>query len=307
VLAGQPELLDLLAAAVAEGNAPQRQECVVRADGTSRASRTVGLTVHPLRRDDGGVRGHLVLFADLTEVQRRAEEARLAESLARLGEMAGGVAHELRNSLATLRGYLTLIERRPDEESIADYLSEIRHEADHLERVLEDFLAFARPGTARVQEFPLTPLLRRAAADPSLTGVQVTADTAAADGVTLRGDPQLLERAVRNLLHNAVQAERESGRAGPVEVWAAPSPEGVEVAIRDRGPGLPDEIRERLFHPFATGRRGGVGLGLALAHRIVVLHGGRIRLEDRPGGGTQALLTFPHDTLVTTSNTAGLS
>jgi len=307
VLAGQPELLDLLAAAVAEGNAPRRQECTVRAGGADRTSRTVGLTVHPLRRDDGGVRGHLVLFADLTEVQRRAEEARLAESLARLGEMAGGVAHELRNSLATLRGYLTLIERRPDEESIADYLSEIRHEADHLERVLEDFLAFARPGTARVQEFPLTPLLRRAAADPSLAGVQVTADTAAADGVTLRGDPQLLERAVRNLLHNAVQAERESGRSGPVEVWAAPSPEGVEVAIQDRGPGLPAEIRERLFHPFATGRRGGVGLGLALAHRIVVLHGGRIRLEDRPGGGTQALLTFPPDTLVTTSNTTALS
>lgn len=300
VLAGQPELSELLAAAVAEGSAPRRQECTVRSpDGTAR---TVGLTVHPLRRDDGGVRGHLVLFADLTEVQRRAEEARLAESLARLGEMAGGVAHELRNSLATLRGYLTLIERRPDEESIADYLAEIRHEADHLERVLEDFLAFARPGTARLQEFPLVPLLRRAAADPALAGVAVTVEAGDVEDAALRGDPQLLERAVRNLLRNAAQAEREAGRDGPVEVRVAPSPEGLEVAIDDRGPGLPPEIRERLFHPFATGRRGGVGLGLALAHRIVVLQGGRIRLEDRPGGGTRALLVFPPDTLVTLSN-----
>jgi len=299
VLAGQPELLQVLAAALAEGSAPQRQECGVR---SGRDTLTVGLTLHPLRRDDGEVRGHLVLFADLTEVQRRQEESRLAESLAQLGEMAGGVAHELRNSLGTLRGYLTLIERRPDEDSIADFLSEIRHEADHLERVLEDFLSFARPGTARMRELSLTRLLLRAAADPALAGVEVRVCGEPAGDPVLRGDPQLLERAVRNLLHNAAQAEREAGRAGPVEVSVALQPEGVEVAVADRGPGLPAEIRERLFHPFATGRRGGVGLGLALAHRIVVLHGGRIRLEDRPGGGTRALLSFPRDTIVTMGN-----
>ncbi|MEO6193836.1 MAG: ATP-binding protein [Thermoanaerobaculia bacterium] len=299
VLAGQPELREVLAAAVAEGTAPQRQELAVRHGAEAGETLTVGLTVHPLRRDDGEVRGLLVLFADLTEAQRRAEEGRLAESLAQLGEMAGGVAHELRNGLATLRGYLTLIERRPDEDSIADFLSEIRGEADHLERVLQDFLSFARPGTARVQELSLDRLLRRAAADPALDGVEVRVQ---GEDVVLRGDPQLLERAVRNLLHNAVEAEREVGRRGPIEVTIALEPEGVEIAIDDRGPGLPEEIRARLFHPFATGRRGGVGLGLALAHRIVVLHGGRIRLDDRPGGGTRALLSFPRDTIVTMSN-----
>jgi signal transduction histidine kinase len=297
VLAGQPELLEVLSAAVAEGTAPQRQEGSVQSGGEAL---TVGLTVHPLRRDDGEVRGLLILFADLTEARRRAEESRLAESLAQLGEMAAGVAHELRNGLATLRGYLTLIERRPDEDSIADFLSEIRGEADHLERVLQDFLSFARPGTARVRDLALVPLLQRAAADPALAGVEVRVQGADA---TLRGDPQLLERAVRNLLHNAAEAEREAGRRGPVEVSVAHDGEGgVEVAVEDRGPGLPEEIRARLFHPFATGRRGGVGLGLALAHRIVVLHGGRIRLEDRPGGGTRALLTFPRDTIVTMGN-----
>ena len=293
-LAAQPELLSLLESAVADQSAPKRREISVQ---TGSEARTLGLTVHPLRRDDGGIRGWLVLFADLTEVQRLAGESRLAESLARLGEMAGGVAHELRNSLATLRGYLTLIERRPDEESIADYLAEIRHEADHLERVLEDFLAFARPGSARFQELSLTRLARRAAADPSLAGMEVRV-TSPAD-VSMRGDAQLLERAVRNLLHNAAQAEREAGGQGPVELGIEAGPEGVELAVEDRGPGLPPEMRERLFHPFATGRRGGVGLGLALAHRIVTLHGGRIRLEDRPGGGTRALLSFPRDTIVT--------
>ena len=302
VLAGQPELLGVLAAAVTEGSAPQRRECAVRSGA---GTLTVGLTVHPLRRDDGGIRGFLVLFADLTEVQRQAEESRLAESLARLGEMAGGVAHELRNSLATLSGYLTLIERRPDEESIADYISEIRQEADHLERVLEDFLSFARPGTARMRELSLDRVIRRAAADPALAGAGVVVSGDPAGEVWMRGDPQLLERALRNLLHNAVQAEREAGREEPVEVSIHQQDGGVELAVEDRGPGLPPEIRERLFHPFATGRRGGVGLGLALAHRIVVLHGGRIRLEDRPGGGTRALLSFPRDTIVTVGNRPG--
>lgn len=301
-LRAQPELRDLLAAAVADQSAPSRQEIAIETAGETRK---LGLTVHPLRRDDQSVRGWLVLFADLTEVQRRAEESRLAESLARLGEMAGGVAHELRNSLATLRGYLTLIERRPDEESIGDYLAEIRHEADHLERVLEDFLAFARPGTARFEELSLTQLANRAASDPSLAGMGVRV-RAAAD-VRLRGDAQLLERALRNLLHNAAQAEREAGGSGPIELGIEPGPEGIELSIEDRGPGLPAEMRDRLFHPFATGRRGGVGLGLALAHRIVTLHGGRIRLEDRSGGGTRALLLFPPDTIVTAGSQAGSS
>jgi nitrogen fixation/metabolism regulation signal transduction histidine kinase len=289
VLAGQPELCDLLVQAVDSGQAPQRQECPVH---SGRRTLTLGVTVHPLRRDDGGVRGYLVLFADLTEPRRRAEERRLADHMTRLAEMGGGIAHELRNSLATLRGYLTLIERRPDEESIADYLSEIRQESDHLERVLADFLSFARPGSLRSEEVSLTRLAQRAAADPALEGFAVHVHGADAE-VSLRGDAQLLERALRNLVHNAVQAEKEAGRDGPVELCLERQPAGVELTVDDRGPGLSPEIRERLFHPFATGRRGGVGLGLALAHRIVVLHGGTIHLEDRPGGGTRARLFFP--------------
>jgi signal transduction histidine kinase len=300
-LASQPELLALLAAAVAQGAEVSREEATLRRPpGDGGEALTLGLTVHPLRRDDGAARGFLVLFADLTQARRRAEESRIDESLAQLGEMAAGVAHELRNSLATLSGYLTLIERRPDEESIADFLQEIRHETGHLERVLDDFLAFARPGTARPRELGLAALLRRAAADPALDGmpVAVAAASPEAEAARLYGDPQLLERAVRNLLRNAAQAEREAGRAGPVEVRIERTAEGIEVAIEDRGRGLPEAVRERLFQPFASGRPGGVGLGLPLAHRIVALHGGRVRLEDRPGGGTRALIAFPSEAVI---------
>jgi signal transduction histidine kinase len=299
LLAGQPELLALLTSAIAEEREVNRQECTLLAGGAARI--TLGLTVHPLsRRADRTVRGYLVLFADLTEVRQRAEEGRLTESLAQLGEMAAGVAHELRNGLATLSGYLTLLERRPDGASAADYLAEIRHETGQLERVLNDFLAFARPGTARPEELSLGRLLERAAADPALSvGIELAFEPEGdKDGVRLLGDPQLLERALANLLRNAAEAERAAGREGPIEVRVRRGPSGVEVVIADRGPGVPPELRERLFQPFATGRPGGVGLGLAVAQRVVNLHGGHIRLEDRPGGGTEALISFPAERLL---------
>lgn len=296
LLAAEPELLAPLAAGVRRGESLARQE------STLRGGRTVGFTLHPLRRDDGEARGFLVLFADLTEVLRKSEEGRLAESLAQLGELAGGVAHELRNSLATLRGYLTLIDRNPEEEALEDYLSEIRRETDHLGRVLEDFLAFARPGSMRLEEAPLGALIDRAVADPALAGFAVQVRPAGDRSLRMRIDAQLLERALRNLLHNAAQAEREAGRYGPIEVSVELSAEGVEVAVEDRGAGIQPELRDRLFHPFVTGRRGGVGLGLALTQRIIVLHGGRVRLEDRPGGGARAALFLPADKIVTTGN-----
>ncbi len=304
-LAARPPLGELLAAAVASGGGIQRREVEVDLGGSS--PRTLGLTVHPLRRaprEGGGaprLRGFLVLFADLTEARRQAEESRLADSLVRLGELAAGVAHELRNSLATLRGYLTLLERSPDE--ARELLAELRHESDHLERVLDDFLSFARPGSVRLEDVRLGVLVARAAADPALEGVAVRVEDNGLGGTVLRGDPQLLERALRNLLHNAREAVSEAGRGsgdGPaVEVRLTAAADEVEIAVGDRGPGVPPELRDRLFHPFASGRPGGVGLGLSLAHRIVSLHHGSLRLEDRPGGGTVAVVRLPIGRVVT--------
>jgi signal transduction histidine kinase len=308
VLAAHPALARLLADAVAGRRGVRRREIETTTPSGRRLD--LGLTVHPLRREGDPI-GYLVLFADLTEVRRRSEQAHLAESLRQIGELAAGVAHELRNSLATLKGYLTLIERAGggeatgpagDRAAVAEYVGEVRRETDHLQRVLEDFLSFARPGTARLEEVDLRQVLARAAADPVLAGARVRlappADPADRRPLTLSGDPQLLERAFRNLLHNAVAASRETAGAGrgaapAVEVAAAATDDGLEVTVADRGPGVPDEVKARLFQPFASGRSGGVGLGLALARRILVLHGGRLELEDRPGGGTVARAALP--------------
>ena len=296
----QSAFVTLLQEAVREGRPVEREECVVKGES---GDRTLGLTVHPLRRDDTTVRGFLALFADLTEVKAAARERHLAESLAQLGELSAGVAHELRNSLASLRGYLGLLERDPSDEARGEYLEEIRRESDHLTRVLEDFLTFARPGSVRAEDVDLLALAHRAAADPALGEASVRVrSTAAPEEVTVHGDAQLLERALRNVLSNAIEAQRSIGVDEPLEVLVGINGEVVEISIRDHGPGIDEEKFEKLFDPFITGRPEGVGLGLALTRRIVLLHAGRIVASSPEDGGALFLIELPIGKFVTESS-----
>lgn len=305
----------LIQEAIASGREVRREEFRITVHPSDAPEepvvRTLGMTVHPLRREEDGdgetARGYLVLFADLTEVRRQREQAQLAESLRQLGELSAGVAHELRNSLATVTGYLSLIDREvrggptlPGE--VGSFLAEIRREAGHLQRVLEDFLSFAQPGSARLEPLDLAGIAERAAADPALGELASAEITIVRKGrVVINGDPQLLERALRNLLHNAAAAGRETGDRR-VEVVVYTSPEGPTIEVGDRGPGVPAELRERLFEPFATSRTEGVGLGLALARRIILLHGANLEIRDRPGGGTVARAVFSAGETATKSN-----
>lgn len=303
LLEPHPALSALLERAVHRQATVQRQECAIDTGG---GQRTLGLTVHPLRREDGAVRGFLALFADLTAARRHAERRRLADSLSQLGELAAGVAHEMRNSLATLRGYLGLIDRDREGTAAASYLDEMRAESEHLERVLDDFLSFARPGKVQPREIDLRALLARCAADPALDGAAVElvpdSEPGGAPPARLQGDPQLLAQALRNLLRNAVQAQRASGSEAPIAVRLRARGGHLEIAIEDRGPGLPAAVAERLFQPFVTERAGGVGLGLAISRRLLLLHGGTLALENREGGGARARIRLPCDQFVTEGN-----
>lgn len=255
---------------------------------------TLGLTVQLLRRDDGTVKGLLALFADASAAQRAQSERQLAMTLSQLGELAAGVAHELRNSLATINGYLTLIERRPEEGTLADYLGEIRTESDHLQRVVTDFLTFARPGTTQLQPVSLTELVSRAVADPALGTTPIDLGPLPGEKPVLSGDPVLLAHALRNLLTNAATAQKETRPEIPLEVAIERCDDGGwRIAVRDRGPGLSPRVRNRLFQPFVSGDASGVGLGLALAYRILDMHGGRLRIAPREGGGTEAVAILP--------------
>jgi PAS domain S-box-containing protein len=295
-LASLPELVTILEQAVREQTGSQRLEPHVRVGDEQRV---LGLSVHALRRRDGTVRGFLVLFVDLTEAQREAEEDRVSRTLEQLAELSAGIAHELRNGIATIRGYLTLLERRPEEPPPQEYLHEIRLESHRLERVLNDFLTFATPGSLRGEAIDLAGITRRAARDPILLDCRIHLDLEAAAGIEVFGDRQLLEQAVRNLLRNAAEAGHHAGGSTEIDIRIRPAAEGLELSVEDRGPGLPESVRQRLFQPFVSGRAGGAGLGLSLARRIAALHGGRLAIEDRAGGGTRAVLTLPLDAMVT--------
>ena len=308
VLGEHRPLVEILERAIRRQRPVQRVECAIE---TSRGERTLGVTAHPLRRDDAVLRGFLVMFTDLTQVKQEREEQQLADSLSQLGELTAGVAHELRNSLATLRGYLTLIDRSPDQESIRDYLGEIGRESDHLNRVLEDFLTFARPGSVRLQTVDLLGLIHRAAADPALgegtVEVRARGDGEAdvATAFEVRGDPQLLERALRNVLSNAVESQQRAAIREPIVARLERLKTGVEIRIEDRGAGLSEAARDKLFDPFFTERSGGVGMGLALTRRILLLHAGRISIENRANGGTRATLRIPRGKTATEGNRSG--
>jgi signal transduction histidine kinase len=242
---------------------------------------------------------HLLLLADVTEARRDAERQRVDESLRRVGEVAAGMAHELRNGLATIQGYAALVLRRAQGVEAED-LRALTRETEHLERVVGDFLTFARPGHARREEFDLRELLRRAATDPAL-GARIA--LLPGEVVVVSADRLLVDRALRNLLRNAVEAQVAASAtsvagaddlpAPDVEVRIERQADALGVVIRDHGPGWPTGLRDRLGEPFVSGRPGGVGLGLALAQRVARLHGGELRFVDPEGGGAEVRFLLP--------------
>ncbi len=304
-LAAHPELAAVVSSAIAAGRSIPRASVSVQRDG-HRVE--LGLTLQALRpdgeRSGPGGGGFLVLFADVTDLSRRESEERFAAGLAQLGELSAGVAHELRNSLATVQGYLALAARRELPAAAREEVDEARREAGELARIVDDFLTFARPGSGVVEPVDLAALLARATSDPALGSVPFELVPAVEPLPPIAGDPHLLQRALRNLLLNAAQATlaraAADGATGARE--AAPEPVVVRlrrdaaaaiVTIDDHGTGLAPEIRDRLFEPFASGRPGGAGLGLALARRIVLMHGGSLELRPREPFGMRAEIRLP--------------
>ena len=304
-LAAHPELAAVVSSAIAAGRSIPRASVSVQRDG-HRVE--LGLTLQALRpdgeRSGTGGGGFLVLFADVTDLSRRESEERFAAGLAQLGELSAGVAHELRNSLATVQGYLALAARRELPAAAREEVDEARREAGELARIVDDFLTFARPGSGVVEPVDLAALLARATSDPALGSVPFELVAADEPLPPIAGDPHLLQRALRNLLLNAAQATlaraAADGATGARE--AAPEPVVVRlrrdaaaaiVTIDDHGTGLAPEIRDRLFEPFASGRPGGAGLGLALARRIVLMHGGSLELRPREPFGMRAEIRLP--------------
>lgn len=215
------------------------------------------------------------------------------EHLAHLGEMSAVLAHEIRNPLGTIKGFAQLIGEQAGE-GARDSLNLILDEVRRLERLVGDLLLYGRPPApvprlVRWEEI-LAPVQAHAGQLVSGREIRFTADTPAIQWET---DPALLQQALLNLLRNAVEAlgERPEGDVR-LEV-RRPASGGVTLAVIDNGPGIPKEVRARLFRGFFTTKTFGSGLGLSIARRLAQSLDGDLALEDAAGGGTEATLLFP--------------
>jgi len=255
----------------------------------------LGVTVSPLF-DEQTLHGAICLFTDLTSVKDLEEQLRLKESLATVGELTAGIAHEFRNSLATIQGYSKLFDVSALPAVYRPYVEGIRSETESLNQVVTNFLNFARPAQLTLARVSLKAISDRAAdevrADVRALGGDV--DVSGEFG-ELEGDEVLLRQAFSNLLRNAVEAS--IGGAQPPRILIHSEVDRAlrvsRISVSDNGPGIAPALRERVFRPFFTSKRSGTGLGLALVQKIIVFHNGRVTIGTSALGGASLNITLP--------------
>ncbi len=249
-------------------------------------NRVLGITVSPVTANTGERLGAACLITDLTQVTELSRQLRLRENLAIMGEMTAGMAHEFKNSLATIAGYSQMLAEESDPQTVHQFADKIRSETTALTRTVTDFLNITRPQKLTSESVAVAPLLRSCAADCG-----VALDTASvADDFTIIGDPAALRQCFLNLLRNSAEA----GRGKTVNVIARAGRDQTHrwLELQDDAGGIPPELLPRAFIPFVSSKPEGNGLGLALAQRIVSDHGGTISARNE-GTGAVFTLWFP--------------
>ena len=230
----------------------------------------------------------LILAAKARHAERAEAQFSAQRHLARLGEMSAVLAHEIRNPLAALKGHAQLLAEQAQEPAVAARVERVVKEAIRLEHLTNDLLEFVRSGAIRRGPANPVELLQRAARATNAARVECTA-AGAPESAQL--DAARIEQVLINLIENALEVTPP-----PLKVQAEASAErggALVFTVRDHGPGVPAAERARIFEPFHTTKTRGTGLGLAVASRIVELHGGRIDVLDAGGGGAVFRVTLP--------------
>lgn len=267
-----------------------REVTGVRRDGT-----TFPLHLSVGEMSVNGERKFTGILHDLSVRIRMEEQLREQTALARLGEMAAVIAHEVKNPLAGVRGAIQVIGGRlPHESKDAAIVKEILARIDGLNELMKDLLLFARPPQPHPLPLDLATLVRTTAdlltGDPALNGVAVTVEGSAPP---VMADAQLLMIVFQNLLVNAAQAMHGQGT---IQITLECVAGMCRVSVRDAGPGISADVLEKIFTPFFTTKARGTGLGLPTAKRIVEAHGGSIAVKSPGGGGTTVELALPLST-----------
>ena len=277
----------------------EKQERVAEHDFALEESppRTISISILPLVRS-GEIHGSLLTIEDVTE--RRGREARLrrAESLAALTTLTAGVAHEIKNPLASIGIHLQLMQKQlkdTDRVRTADlkpYLDIVGEEVDRLNMIVVDYLMAVRPTEGRLEIGDLNDVIREITRflqfELKEAGIELVQEFSEIPKIEL--DEKSLKQALLNLIKNAIEAMPHGGT-----LWIGTSGqrETVTVRIRDTGVGIPEDIVGKIFEPYFTTKDFSSGLGLTVVYKIIKEHSGEVSVSSRAGEGTTFTLTFP--------------
>jgi two-component system sensor histidine kinase PilS (NtrC family) len=259
----------------------------------------LGFTASLLKDDTDTVRGIILTFQDITRLLEMEEQIRRQERLATVGSLAAGIAHEIRNPLASLSGSIQMLqgelELRGDHRHLMDI---VLRETDRLNTIITEFLDYARPRSNQREQIFLVSLLEETVtlfrnSKEYRTDIVIICDIAS--DIIITGDPQRLRQVFWNLLINAAQAIHDGGTI-TISADSGSGIDGDEVSIRllDSGIGIDSEHLDHIFDPFFTTKPSGTGLGLAIAYRIIEDHNGTIDVKSEVGKGTAVVINLPY-------------
>jgi len=302
----ETSLIRHLGDTLATGESRSESEAVV--EGVDGRPAHVSIVTAPLAGRSGAVTAAVAVLRDVTRLRQLEAEMRRGETLAAAGQIAIGLAHEIRNPLGAIRGAVQLLKRElGDEARWGEYIEVLLTEVDRVNRIIEMLLDVGRPVTLRPVPLNVHQLLERVA----LMSEEIAAQRAVQ--LVRRYDPSMspiladedrMLQVFHNLVRNAIEAMPRGGRLTLVtrlsmDPLFAKMDLGrglksmAEVQVMDEGEGIPEATRAKLFTPFFTTKTGGLGLGLALCHRIVEEHQGTIQITSEPGKGTAVSCFLP--------------
>jgi len=260
----------------------------------------LGFSSSLLRNAVGEPDGAILIFQDLTRVVAMEEQLRRSERLSAVGQLAAGLAHEIRNPLASLSGAIELLAGDlPAEDTSSRRLFRIvERETQRLDRLVSEFLSYARSGPGRREPVELRGLIEELAQLLSRGDHHaISVENALPRELLAEGDPDRVRQVFWNLLLNAAQAEPADGRVtisgGVCAGTDADDSSEIEVVVSDTGRGIPNDLLERVFEPFFTTKPRGTGLGLATVYKLVEAGGGQIGIESQVGAGTRVRVVLP--------------
>ncbi len=254
----------------------------------------LGVSAAPLPLENGE-RGYIFTFQDVTDIKGLERTAQMRQRLAAVGEMAAGIAHEIRNPLASMSGAMQVLRGElPLSSEQAQLMDIVLRESDRLNGTISSFLAYARPSLVEVAKIDVRRAVQETAAllrtSPETLADHRVEVRVPGEPVWLDADENQLRQIVWNLATNGLKAMPAGGR---LELFVGAAEGTVSLGVRDQGTGIPPEEVDAIFHPFRGSFGRGSGLGLAIVHRIVTDYNGRIDVESNVGQGTTITARFP--------------